>query len=340
MKKYKLRLIAAALALLLALALASCGKKALNDEPMDFMSPGEVTGPSAPSLEGDISPDVPSESWDAGDWDSVGEDVGQAVKPSRSLAEKIIYSASVQIETVDFDGAVESIDAMLTHFGAFLESSSVSGRGYNADYYGYKNLRVANYVIRVPVESFNDMTGAMSDVGRVLNTSVYTDNITERYYDTDARAQSYRIEQERLLAMLEKCETVTDMIEIESRLAEVRYELESLESTLRNWQNEVDYSTINVTISEVEELTRVTEPHRTYWQQIGDGLAGTMKDVGRFFMDLFKWVIVNLPIIAILALFAAAVSLIAVRTARRRKEKAPRSQTTTSDERTDSEQDK
>ncbi len=319
MKKYKLRLIAAALALLLALALTSCGKKALNDEPMDFMSPGEVTSPSAPSLEGDISPDVPYDSWDATDWDSVGEGVGQAVKPGTSLAEKIIYSASIQIETVDFDGAVETIDTMLTHFGAFLESSSVSGRSYNADYYGYKNLRVASYVIRVPVESFKDMTGAMSDVGRVLSTNVYTDNITERYYDTDARAQSYRIEQERLLAMLEKCETVTEMIEIESRLSQVRYELESLESTLRNWQNEVDYSTITVTISEVEELTRVTEPHRTYWQQIGDGFADTLRGVGGFFMDLFKWVIVNLPVIIIVVLIAAAAVLVIARIFRRRR---------------------
>ena len=55
--------------------------------------------------------------------------------------------------------------------------------------------------------------------------------------------------------MLEKAETVADMITIESRLSEVRYNIESVTSQLNNWQHQVDYSTINLSIYEVKELS-------------------------------------------------------------------------------------
>ena len=69
------------------------------------------------------------------------------------------------------------------------------------------------------------------------------------------RLETYAIEEERLLSMLEKATTVEEMIQLESRLSDIRYQIESLESRLRNWQNQVDYSTITIYLREVEELS-------------------------------------------------------------------------------------
>ncbi len=320
MKKNKNLTLLLAMALTVALAVASCGAKMADSESGggDMMYWGESNAAASPgaatdSVTGGWDYDVPAEEETAGAWDGAVESVGTAVKPQTSLAEKIIYSADVTVETVDFDGAVDSVERMLTKYGAFLESSSVSGKSLSEVYYGYQTYRTAYFVIRVPVASFRNMTEDMESVGSVLRSNVYTDNITERYYDTQSRADSYRIEQERLMAMLEKCETVADMIEIESRLSEVRYQLESLESTLRNWQNQVDYSTVTVTLNEVQEFTKQPEIHRTYWQQIGDGLKETLEDIGDFFKDLFKSLVVNLPTILLVAVFlAAAAAILAV----------------------------
>lgn len=302
--------------LTLALVLGSCGAKT------DYAANESWSGGTAAagdSYDSDMSWDAgatdPGESWDesgSNSWDGVMDSVGNAVEPQTSFTEKIIYSADVTIETVEFDKAVESVEAMLTKYGAFLESSEVSGKSYRETYYGSQTYRWASFIIRVPVTSFKDMTQEMENVGSVTNSRVYTDNITTQYYDTQSRVDAYRIEQERLLAMLEKCETVADMIEIESRLSDVRYQLESLESTLRNWQNRVDYSTVNVTLNEVQEYTKQVEIHRTYWQEIGDGLKESLENIGDFFKDLFKGFVVSLPAILLFCAFGVIVAVIVI----------------------------
>lgn len=224
-----------------------------------------------------------------------------AVVMSTSLTEKIIYSADVEIETLDFDASVEAVEQMVEAYGGFFESSSVSGTSYSSQFYGYGGGRYASYVIRIPVESFNDMTGSLDAVGNVLNLYRYTDNITEQFYDSQSRLETYEIEEERLLAMLEKAETVTDMLDIESRLSQIRYEIESLESRLQNWQNQVDYSTISMNVREVENLTQLQDPDRTYWQQLGDGFVSTLSDVGNFFKDLFRVFVAAIPVLIIIA---------------------------------------
>ncbi len=301
-----------AIVLTVSLLLASCGAKSEMDAV--GYGNGAVAGEAMP---GDYSAESPSSSGDGDEWGGLADDAGGAVKLQTSLGEKIIYSSDVAVETVEFDKAVESVEAMLTRYGAFLESSSVAGKSYAETASGRQTYRQAVFVIRVPVDAFGDMNTDLENVGNVTNHRVYTENITERYYDTQSRVDSYRVEQERLLAMLEKCGTVTEMIEIESRLSEVRYELEALESTLRNWQNRVDYSTVNVTLNEVREYTKPVEIHRTYWQQIGDGLRNTLENIGEFFKELFRWIVVNLPTIVLIAAFAAVVVVLVLAVTRK-----------------------
>ncbi len=296
-----------ALLLALTLLLASCGGRKMDLEGVN----SAVSGGAA----GDMEAPGSTEKWDQESWDGV---VGDAVRPQTSLAEKIIYSADITLETVDFDSAVAGVEALLSQYGAFLESSSVSGRSLSDAYYDRAVYRHAEFVIRVPVGAFRDMTAALESAGNITSRRVYTENITERYYDTQSRLDAYRVEQERLMAMLEKCETVSEMLEIESRLSEVRYQLEALETTLRNWQNQVDYSTVRVTVNEVREYTRVVEAHRTYWQQIGDGLRDTLENIGDFFKALFKWFVVNLPALLLIAALLAVVAVLILAFLRRR----------------------
>ena len=218
-----------------------------------------------------------------------------------AMSEKIIYSAYADIETVDFDEAVDKVYEMLGVNNAFIENSYIGGRNYSQSYYGYQTYRTANFTLRVPKERFEAVTSSLEALGNVTSLRTDAQNITAQFYDTESRLSSFRIQEERLLAMLERSDTVTDMISIEARLAEIRYSIESLTSTLRNWQGQVDYSTLSIYIYEVEKYTESVPIQRTYWQQVGDGLSSQTKSVGVFFTDLFKWLIINLPVLVILA---------------------------------------
>jgi len=238
-----------------------------------------------------------------------------------SLAEKIIYTVNAEIETVAFDETIEKVYDLLAFNGGFIENSYIGGKNTSQSYYGWQTYRSANFTLRIPKDRLDAVTSSLDAIGNVTSLRSNADNISSQFYDTQSRLNSYRTQEERLLAMLSKADNVTDMIEIESKLAEIRYQLESLTTTLRNWQNAVDYSTLTLYISEVAELTEISPVQpRTYWQQIGDGLTANTKSVGVFFKNLFKWVVVNLPVIIILAVLAI-VAFILIRKHIRRVDK-------------------
>ena len=226
--------------------------------------------------------------------------------PQDGLAEKIIYSMYADVETMEFDKSIEAIHALMARYGGFIENSSVSGINYAAKFYGWHNFRSAFFSIRVPVENLNTMAGQLSTIGNVVHENSSATNITSQFYDTQSRLNSLQIQEERLLDMLSKADEVPDLIMIEERLSDVRYQIESITTMLNNWQNQVSYSTLSVNIMEVEQFTERQEINRSYWQQIADGFMSSIRGIGRFFMDLFKWIIVSAPVLIIIAVVAVA----------------------------------
>lgn len=244
----------------------------------------------------------------------------EAQQPSNSSGEtasfddeKIIYSGSAFIETRDFDATCEGIRRMIDYWGGFLESSSVRGSNYYSD-----GHRSADYTVRIPRSAFAYVTENLSVLGNVTSCTVSAENIGGQYRDTASRLSTYRVEEERLLAMLAKCETVEDMLNIEDRLADVRYNIESLTTTLNSWDSLVNYSTLTLSVTEVKEYT--PEPEPGYWRSIAQRFTDTLKGVGNFFAELFAFIIAALPVIVLLGLAALAVVLI-VKSAKTRRVK-------------------
>ncbi len=307
------RTLALVLTLLMLLSLCACGsgakyESAADSAPSEPMAePTEMQRAEESYALGSIA--LNNSAAPAGD-DTVGSTPTQ-----RDPGDKIIYSCDAEIETRDFDQTLADLQALLERYDGFLESSSVRGN----DYYG-NGSRSADYVIRIPREHFATVTGSLSTLGNVPYCSTSAENISSQYYDTESRLETYRIEEERLLAMLELAETVEDMITIEARLSEVRYNIESLSTTLLGWDSLIYYSTLRLDIIEVEDYT--PEPEPNYWQRLGSGFVRSMENVGEFFMDLFRFLVVNLPVLVLLGLAAWLVFFLVRRSRRKRAEKA------------------
>jgi predicted small lipoprotein YifL len=232
---------------------------------------------------------------------------GTAIPPSQ----KMIFTVTADIETTKFDESMNNVNALMTANGAYVESSYISGKNYSDTFYGYKTYRSASFTIRVPADRLDAMTNSLSTIGNVLNSNKQSQNITIQFIDTESRLKACRAEETSLLAMLEKAETVEVILTIQQRLSDVRYEIESLTSMLKNWQNQVDYSTVVLTLREVAELTEPEPPlQRTYWDEIRDGFNATLKGIGEFFKGLFKGIVIALPVLLILAVLAVAVIVI------------------------------
>lgn len=224
---------------------------------------------------------------------------------------KIIYSADATVETTDFDAATTKVAELVAKYDGWIESSSINGANYYNTARGRVSSRSAYYVMRIPSAKFDALMGTLGDLGNVPYTHTYTENVTSQYYDTKARLTAYETQEARLLEMMELAESVEDVITIEEKLTELRYQIEALQSKLNNWDREVSYSTVNLSIEEVEEYTPETVTRPSYgerlWSALTDGIEDTLKNIG----DLLIIFVAALPaLIIIAALIFVAVKLI------------------------------
>lgn len=246
---------------------------------------------------------------------SIGAATSASVGTANIDTSKIIYTGYAEIETLDFDTCCAAVQSIIDQTGGFLESSSL-----RAGYYHANSLKSAEYTVRIPRESFESVTASLSDLGHVSHCTIQAENVSSAYYDTESRLTTYRTEEERLLAMLEKAETVEDMLDIEDRLADVRYQIESLTSDLRGWDSLISYCTLYLTVEEVEQIVETEEVG--YWENIARGFARTLRGIGRFFSNLLEVLLIFLPVLVLLGAIALVVILLIRRGHRRRAAKA------------------
>lgn len=205
---------------------------------------------------------------------------------------KWIVTADISAETEDMDQALEAIRQRIDQFGGYIERQSTNGSPT------YRS-RYANLTIRVPADKVDAFLTSVGEVSNVTFSSKELEDVTLTYVDTESRVKALETEQTRLMELLAKAEDLADILSIEDRLSQVRYELESAASFLRVLSNQVDYATISLSVSEVKVYTPAAE--RTYWQRIGDGFAENLSGVWEFLQDFSVWLITSIPTLALLA---------------------------------------
>ena len=215
--------------------------------------------------------------------------------------EKIIYSGDATVETTEFEKSVAALEKMIAEAGGFIESSSVNGNNYYDSSRGYTSKRSASYTLRVPSEKFAGLMSSLSDIGNVPYTHTYTENVTAEYYDVQARLKALQAQEARLLEMMEIAETVEDIITIEHKLPDVRYRLDAFQSSLNNWDRRVAYSTLSITVKEVQVYTPATVTKISYGEELRRAFTDALKNAGQFFKDLLVFLVSAIPTLVILA---------------------------------------
>ena len=315
------KLLAIALALVLALGLAGCGGKTMQTASS---APAAYDYDAAPMEE-----PMAEESMEAGFANTASGDMlysgkngdTSAAEPA-DMSEKIIYSANARLETTEFDTALEKIQTLVKELGGFMESTSVSGNNYSSIARGNTGGRSASFTIRVPSDKFSVLTGSLSDIGNVPYCNTYMQNVTMEYYDVQSRLEAYKTQETRLLEMLAAAESVEDMLAIQQQLTDVQYEIDSLTGRLRYYDHQVNYSTVTLDVTEVREYTPEPTITLTYWQRMTRGFAESLKDVGEFFQDLFLWFVTSLPWLVPLAAAVVLIVWLIRRSMKKRPERA------------------
>ena len=243
-------------------------------------------------------------------------------------AEKIIYTAYLALETTKFDEAVAAVESLIAESGGYIQSSNVRGdTRYNSDGSTSVVNRFAYYTVAVPSKGLEDFLGASGGIGNVTSQSLDGQNITSSYTDTEARIESLRVQEERLLAMLEESSDLESLIQLEQRLSEVTYEIESYQRQLDNWDRQVAYSTVTLELSEVEAYTPTAAVTRSFGEKLGDALSDGLSSFVRFLQNFALFVAESLPGLLLLAAVVIGIVFGVRRRRRRRAEKKAKNTT-------------
>lgn len=206
------------------------------------------------------------------------------------------------IVTVDMSAETEDLDALL----AGLEETVAKRKGYvedqniyNGSTFSSHRRRNANLTIRIPAEDVDAFAAEVSGIANVVSKNVSREDITLKYVATESKVTALKTEEARLLELLAQAENMSDLLEIEARLSDVRYELESYSSQLRLYDNQVDYATIFLYIDEVQEYTPIAE--KTVWERIRDGFKDSLEGVGDGFVNFLVWILSNSPYLVVWA---------------------------------------
>lgn len=211
-----------------------------------------------------------------------------SVNPTKTSGEKLIVTMNLGIETLEFDKFIELLERKSIEGGGYIESSSSENNSYRSE-----RLKYATYTLRIPNNVLDDFVTIIGNSANIINKTTNTENVTLAYYDSESRKKALEIQQERLLKLLEKADKIEDIIELESRLSEVTYQLESQNTILRNYDNLVAYSTLHVSVYEVERETKVAKESTT--QKMISGLSDTLYEIRQGIESFGVYIVTNLP---------------------------------------------
>lgn len=281
--------------LMLLSLLAGCGAESNTTAAMDYAveAPAEMAGMTNGSL----------------------ADSGSGGSTALPESRKWIITVDMSAETEDLDALLAALDEKITELDGYVEDQSI----YNGSTYSSRRYRSASLTVRIPAEDVDKFTQNVEGIANVVRKNKNQEDVTLSYVATESRVTALQTEETRLLELMEQAQTMADLLEIEARLTDVRYELERYTSQLRTYDNQIDYATIYLDIEEVQEYTPVAE--KTTWERIRDGFLSSLKGLKDGVVEIFVWVLVNLPYLVVYGVIIGGIVLLVKRMKKRRAAK-------------------
>ncbi len=221
---------------------------------------------------------------------------GIEVNTPQTTNRKLIRNVNLEVETQDFQTLIANVTNRVKTLGGYIENSNI----YNGSTFSGEMQRNATMTLRIPSAKADIFLTEVADQSNITQQNENVNDVTLEYVDLESHKKVLLAEEENLIELLEATTDIDDMITLESRISNLRYQIESMESQLRTYDNKVDYTTITLHVSEVVELTEITEPEPepeepTTWERISTGFADNLNRVVTTFTDLLVWFLSNLP---------------------------------------------
>lgn len=229
--------------------------------------------------------------------------------------QKIIYTASMTMQSTEFDQTMKNIDDQVNAIeGAYYEKRSVSAAS--------KDFRSAELIIRVPVKQFGDFLSVMRSAATVTYEYQNAEDVSDSYYDTETRLATARTKLERLQKLLSEATDMENIILLEEAISDTEYEIDSLQGTLKHLDSRIDYSTVTISLAEVVVVDDTEKPV-TYGERLAASFNRGIRSFVSGMGEIFLWLAESWPVLVVLFIIfiLPAIILIAVTRKRRKARK-------------------
>lgn len=218
--------------------------------------------------------------------------------PAKNMAEvqkdsrKLIKTVNLSVETKDFNGLFSHLEKQVETLDGYIESLNTSESAGSGSRTGY-------ITARIPVEKLDLFVTYVSENANIISRNESVEDVTLQYVDLESHKKSLLAEQESLMRLLENAESMEEIIALQERLSQVRYEIESIESSLRTLKNLIAYSTVNIDVREVTTISAAKE--QTAWEQISTGFMNNVIHIRDAMLNFGIGFIIALPILLVIS---------------------------------------
>lgn len=234
-----------------------------------------------------------------------GADTGTAVLTSGELesagesahaaeSSKIIYTANLTLESKDYDAARAALDAALAEAGGYMESSD--------EYANSGSRRSLSLTLRVPQENYESFLAAVAATGNVTYKSQQADDVTTQYMDVETRLANLEAQRTRLQELQAQADNLSDLLQIETSLTDVQSQIESWQSQLDWYSNQVQQCTVYVNLNEVQNYTPTDE---SFLGSVGAAFAQGWSNFVNGLQQLAVWLAGAWPVVLVVVAAAA-----------------------------------
>jgi hypothetical protein len=226
------------------------------------------------------------------------QEAASAQTATQAIDRKIIRNAEISIETDTPNDAQRKIAAIAEKYGGFVVTSESRE---NQSITQQLPAITVTVVVRVPSAKFGEAVEEIHRAGgRILREKISGLDVTEEYIDLEARIRTKRALEMQFLEIMKQARKVTDALEVQNQLAEVRTEIERLEGRRRFLENQSALSTITIALQTPAPIVAATTSG--FWHGVKTAFGDGLDTAAEIVLGIIRFVIVMIPVLLFILL--------------------------------------
>ena len=273
-----------------------------SDSRNDDISPNSTNGKIAPNQKNNIpSPELKNKSTPMNSTtDNSNAELQGEVKlsstieyPSLKTEPMIIRKGTMNIEIENYPESEKEMFRIINNLNGYVSNS-----GSNINTSGRKQGKID---IRIQGKDFDALINEISKTGKVMSLDINSSDVTDEFIDLEARVVTQKALEERLINLLnERTAKLTDVVEVEEKLADVRSHIESMQGRMRFLKNQAEYSTL--TISFFEPYFPQTTTSSGFFYELSGAFKEGLEGLTDVIAGLITFTIATSPLIILFLL--------------------------------------